>query len=484
MPAKTSRASRPSGKKTSSGSVDRRLDDFVESQMKKLKVPGAAVGVLKSGRRYTKGYGITNVDHPLPVDENTLFQIGSTTKTYTATAAMMLVEQGKLDLDRPVRSYLKDFKLKNQEAAKKVTLRHLLTHMGGWLGDYFNETGRGDDALTKIVTDMSKIPQLTPLGQTWSYNNSGFYVAGRILERVSGKPYETLLKELIFDPLKMEKTYFFAEEVMLHGFAVGHIVTKKRGTMVAKPWQLPRSAHPAGGITSNVIDQLEYANFHLSEGKDPDGKRLLKKTSIREMQKEQAPAGSLATSVGLSWLLRDVDGVRLVAHGGTTNGQLSAFLMVPEREFAVTVLTNANVGGRLHGRVVRWALENYLGVVDPMPSRMKLDRDRLDEYTGTYELNQVNVEVGLENGGLVLKLAPTSPLAEDGSQPDLPDPYPIAFYDEDRIFVTKGPAERLRGEFLRNSKGQIEWLRFGGRIASPAKPAAKKKKAGGRSKKS
>lgn len=467
MPAKTS--------------TDRLLDEFVEGQMKKIKVPGVAVGLLTKGRAYTKGYGVTNIEHPLGVDENTLFQIGSTTKTYTATAVMAFVEQGKLDLDRPVRFYLKDFKLKNQEVAKKVTLRHLLTHMGGWLGDYFNETGRGDDALSRVVSELSKIPQLTPLGQTWSYNNSGFYIAGRVLETVSGKSYEALLKELIFDPLKMDKTFFFPEEVMLHRFAVGHIVTKK-GTRPATPWQLPRSAHPAGGISSTVVDQLEYAKFHLSEGKGPDGKRLLKKTSIKEMQKEQAPAGSLASFVGLSWLLRDVDGVRLAAHGGTTNGQLSAFLMVPERDFAITVLTNANVGGQLHGKVVRWALENYLGLVDPKPSRLRLDQDRLAEYAGTYALSQMNVEVGVENGGLVLKIVPRSQLADADSQPELPPPYPIAFYDEDRIFVTKGPAALMRGEFLRNKKGDIEWLRFGGRIAAHEKTGTRKRKTATKSK--
>src|SRR5205814_5565250 len=134
--------------------------------------------------------------------------------TFTATAIVRLVEQGKLDLDAPIRRYLPAFKLRNAEAGRKASIRHLLTHTGGWLGDHFEDTGRGDDALEKVVAKLAKVKQLTPLGEVWSYNNAGFYIAGRVIERVTKKPFEAALKELILDPLGLTHSFFFAEDVL------------------------------------------------------------------------------------------------------------------------------------------------------------------------------------------------------------------------------------------------------------------------------
>ena len=157
----------------------RRLGAFVKAEMKRLHVPGVAVGVVHEGREYTAGFGVTSVENPLPVDADTLFQIGSTTKTFTGTAAMRLVERGRLDLDAPVRTYLPKLRLAGRGVAGRVTLRHLFNHTGGWVGDTFVDTGWGDDALAKAVARMAEIEQLTPLGEVWSYNNAGFYLVGR-----------------------------------------------------------------------------------------------------------------------------------------------------------------------------------------------------------------------------------------------------------------------------------------------------------------
>src|SRR4029078_6919921 len=129
-------------------------------------------------QEYTAAFGVTNVDYPLPVQVDTLFQVGSTTKTFTATAVMRLVEQGKLDLFTPLVNYLPDLKLSTDEITSRVTLRDLFTHTGGWVGDVFDDFGPGDDAVMKYVAQMNKLQQLTPLGKIWSYNNAGFTLAG------------------------------------------------------------------------------------------------------------------------------------------------------------------------------------------------------------------------------------------------------------------------------------------------------------------
>ena len=197
---------------------------------------------------------------------------------------MRLVERGELDLDAALRTYLPHLKLSDADVAARVTMRHLLTHTGGWLGDYFDDVGPGEDALARICSSMSELPQLTPLGDVWSYNNAGFYLAGRVIEVVTGLPYEQAVQELLLDPLGLEQTLFFAEDVMTRRFAVGH----DRNNAVARPWPIGRAHHPAGGLASTVRDLLRYARFHLG-----DGEGILTRASLDQMQKIQVDVGSI-----------------------------------------------------------------------------------------------------------------------------------------------------------------------------------------------
>src|SRR5262245_5789600 len=198
--------------------------------MQRIQVPSVAVGVVDGDAEHIAGFGVTSVDHPLPVDADTLFQIGSTTKTVTGTVAMRLVEQGRLDLDAPIRTYLPGLRLADETAAAGVTLRPLFSHTGGWVGDYFDDLGNGDDALAKIVERKVELPQVTPLGAIWSYNNAGFYLAGRVIEVAAGKSYEAAVQELVLGPLGMTNSFFFAADAITRRVAVGHESTYEAGT--------------------------------------------------------------------------------------------------------------------------------------------------------------------------------------------------------------------------------------------------------------
>lgn len=445
----------------------RQLGELIEREMARLHVPGVAVGVIHEGREHTAGFGVTNVEHPLPVDADTLFQVGSTTKTVTATVAMRLVEQGQLDLDAPVRTSLPKLRLHDEGVAARVTMRHLFQHTAGWVGDYFDDLGMGADALRKIVARLARLPQLTPLGEVWSYNNAGFYLAGRAIEVIACKPYETVVQELLLDPLGMKQSFFFPADIMIHRFAVGHTVKRGEGgedeVTVARPWALPRAANPAGGLTSSVKDQLIYARFHLGDGTAANGTRLLTPESLAEMQRPAVEAGSLAGAVGLTWWVKDVGDTRLVRHGGTTNGQLSAFIMAPRRGFAITVLTNANRGGELHHNVTSWALERYLGVTEPAPVPLDLTAAELEPYTGRYEGLLSNAEVRLHDGGLILQVLPKRGGLSAEPAPT-PPPVRLVLLDADRVVMLDPPMKDSRGEFLRGAEGGLTWLRVGGRI--------------------
>ncbi len=440
------------------------LRHVVTRSLKSHKVSGAVVGILHDGKEYAEGFGVTSVENPLPVDSNTLFQIGSTTKTMVATALMRLVEQGTVDLEEPVRTYLPDLKLDNQDVARRVTLWHLLTHTGGWVGDYFGDTGEGDDALARTVAEMAKLQQLTPLGEVWSYNNSGFYIAGRVLEVVTGRTFEDAVTELVLAPLGMKESFFFATDVITRRFSVGHVTVEGKPTL-ARPWHLPRGNHPAGGVISNVSDQLAYARFHLGDGTAPDGTRLLSPSTMQEMRSEQCQGGGAIDAIGLSWLLRTLQGTLLVTHGGATNGQTSAFTLVPQRGFAFTMLTNSDSGDQVFRKVEAWTLERLLGVVEPELPRIRMSSHRLEDYAGRYEAPLGVLDLAVEGGDLVLRVTPKPFLQNMDPEPPAPPPTRLAFYDVDRVVTLDGELKDARGDFLRTEDGSLAWLRIFSRIS-------------------
>src|SRR5262245_37887034 len=167
----------------------------------------------------------------------------------------------------------------------------------------------------------------------------------------------------------MDRSFFFAGDAITHRCAVGHIVdvATDEGPKVARPWPLPRAAHPAGGLVSSVRDQLRYARFWLGDGTAPDGTRLLRRESMDEMRRPVVSRGRGEGHVGVAWLLREIGGVPLVQHGGSTLGQQSAFVTAPAHGFAITVLTNSSRGHELDREAVQLALARYLGVSDQEP---------------------------------------------------------------------------------------------------------------------
>ena len=344
---------------------------FVERTAEAKHVPGVAVGVLHEGQTYTAGLGVTNVDHPLSVTHETLFQIGSISKTFTCLAMMRLVERGKLDLQAPVRTYIPAFRVADEEAAAQTTLWHLLTHVSGWEGDVFEDTGAGDDALTRYVAGLADRAQLAPIGTVWSYNNAGFSLAGSVIERVTGVRFEDAMQELVFAPLGLERCFYDPGTLITHRFVVGH-GGEGAETEVLRPWPLPRALYPAGGIATDVGQLLRYAQFHLANGTACAGgadapAQVLAPETLALMHAPQASRWGAAEQIALSWFVDDVDGVRQLSHGGGTTGQISLLFILPERQFAMAVLTNAGAGGSVTAAARRWALAHYLDLEDPEP---------------------------------------------------------------------------------------------------------------------
>jgi CubicO group peptidase (beta-lactamase class C family) len=439
--------------------------DTVRDAMQRYHVPGVAVGILRAGAEDIHTFGVTSVDNPLPIQPSTLFQVGSITKTITATAIMRLVEQGTLDLETPVRRYLPDLQLHDADVTQRLTLRHLVTHTAGFVGDDFTDPGAGDDALARYVANVAELPQVTPLGELWSYCNSGFAIAGRVVEVVRGQPYELAARELVLEPLGMDHSFFSAAEVMTYRFVVGHTspFTTDGELEVARPWPLARAANPVGGLISCVPDLLRYARFLLGEG--PAG--VLSPESLRQMQWPLAPAGNFADSVGVAWMLRSVAGARVVEHSGGTWGQQTTLKVLPDHGYGQVILTNASRGAELHGWLSAVLLEEHLGLSSPLPQPVPMPPERLAEYVGHYDAWVSTLDVTAAGGEFLVQVHDKGGFPTKGSPPGPPrPPGRFGMWKDDYLIGLEAPYRGARAEFVRDAAGHIAYLRFGGRLAT------------------
>jgi CubicO group peptidase (beta-lactamase class C family) len=450
---------------------DADLDLLLKELQNKHGVPGLAAGVLVGDAAYASVAGVTSVRDPLPVDVDTLFFIGSTSKTMTATAVMALVEQGAIALDDPVRKHLPEFTLGDPAAAEAVTVRMLLNHTGGWRGDVSPITGWGDDALDRAVTEVvAHEPQLFAPGGHVSYNNSAVMVAGRLIEKVTQQPFENAVRNSVLAPLALTNTWFLPWEVAQRRLAVGHLVRDGVATPVPE-WPLTRAIGPAGGAISSLADQLSYMRFHLAGFTDANAP--ITEDSRLLMQQQTASARSAVTGVGLSWLLNDRAGTRLVSHGGNvSNLQCSHFAMAPEATIGVTVLANSQAGAEIGRVVTDWALERH-GHIAPLPTlpRVPLTTDLAADFVGRYDAGAWQLDVTQDGDELVLRtVIPGDEVSAEVRELFEHSRTRLVPLGDDQV----GVAERCTdaaGDFIRSDDGEVVWLRWGMRMSRRMDPA-------------
>ncbi len=446
------------------------LAALTEAKMREYHVPGVAIGVLDNGVITSRGLGITNVNNPMPVTQHTVFPIASISKTFAATMVMRLVEQGKIDLKAPVRKYLPDFKVRDENVSRDVTVWNLLTHTAGWEGQVSGPE-RGEDTLRNFTaTVMPDLMQVAPPTAAWSYNNAGFSVSGRVIEAVTGLSINRAIESLVFQPLGLKTAGTTAGDFIVHPFAVGHTNRGNEPAGMMRPFS-PSVSVTAGGVGLGIEDLLAYARFHLGDGASPSGERLLSRASIEMMRTTQLHKQSTDDDIGLAWHLRTVGPIRVAAHGGTLGGHILLLELVPERNFAIGILTNSSNGWRLIQDVEREALKAYhgatfpknyaiahRGLVETLPNVEPLAaQPDPAPYVGRYLRPMNAVSVRVESGKLIVQEIPNS----GDPRPVMP----IAFFGPDRAVVTDGNDRGQGIEFVRDRDGQVTWVRVVGRVA-------------------
>ena len=490
----------------------RGLDDFVAGVMKEWQVPGLALGVIQDGKPLLlKGYGYRDVEKRLPVTPRTLMAIGSNTKSFTVVLMGMLADSGRLEWDKPVRTYLPDFQLYDEFATREMTPRDLVTHRSGlprhdglWYGRSFTRE--------ELYRRLKYLEPSASFRSRWQYQNLMFLTAGYLVERRTGRSWDDLIRERIFAPLEMTRSntsvrdlpaaddaalaYVWrncpAEKAAGGGAAgaTGSAPTPAECGLVHVPYRNIDAVGPAGSINSDVEEMLHYIQFHIDSGRY-NGRAILSKENASLMETPQMLVGDqeiwpdelgVATyALGLS--VTSYRGWKLVQHGGGIDGFISQMSWLPKERIGIVVLTNMsgtnpvpnivtrNVIDRLLGLApIDWVARTKKQIQDAKAKRIKQRADRaaerqpnttpshpLSAYAGTYE------HPGY--GRLAVQV--------DGAVPSVSfDGFtvPLKHFHYD-VFEIDDPMDVLplsgRITFLMNSKGDID------RMAVPFEPSVK-----------
>lgn len=389
----------------------RRLEQDLPALLDHHRVPAAVIAVAVGEETATAAAGVLNLGTGVTATADSVFQIGSITKVWTATLVLQLVDEGLVDLDAPIRKYLPGLKL--GDAA--ITVRQLLSHTAGFEGDLFTDTGPGDDAVEKFVETLDGVAQLFPPGELFSYNNAGYVVLGRLVEVLRGKHYEDCLREYLAAPLKLQQFCPNALDAIRFRAAIGHLEPEPGADLVPAPfWSMLRSNGPAGSsLAMSAADLLAFGRMHLAGGAG-----VLSAESTAAMLQRQVslpPLGIMGDAWGLGWELFDTPTGQVYGHDGNTVGQAAFLRLVPESDLVVALLTNGGDAMSLYADLVPALLKEFGGVEVSLPPRPPAEPEPFaaDRYLGTYASTVADLVVSQDEDGRVwLEQRPKGTAAE------------------------------------------------------------------------
>jgi CubicO group peptidase (beta-lactamase class C family) len=451
--------------------LEKKLAELIDRH----RVPGAQLAVLDGDTITEAAAGVLSVRTGCPVTTDALFLPGSIGKVYTATLVLMLADEGLIDLDSPVRTYLADFEVADRHARDTVTVRDLLRHTSGFDGDVFLDTGRGDDALERYIKEIADLPQICAPGKIWSYSNSGYSVLGRLVEVVADMVYETALRERLLQPLGLQHSVVFPEEVIPHPNSVGHVPDPEDPTshVVSEQWGLFRSCGPMGAsLVASAGDVIRFALLHLDGGVAADGTRLLSADTVAAAQVPQIELVDdtvLGEAWGLGWILDHFGDVAVLGHDGNSLGQNAFMRIAPEQRFGFCLQTNVESALSMYRELAAWLFGEQLGVAprqdpEPLPSRAVADPSR---YVGTYQREGLVFEIAqADDGSLVASVKASHAAAEMQGLPPMDD-LPLVPVVRDQSFLLKLPIadSDLLAVFFNpdDESAAPSYLHFGGR---------------------
>lgn len=307
------------------------VDEYVRAEMQAQHIPGVALLVARDGKIVrAQGYGLANVELQVPVKPETIFQSGSVGKQFTATAVMMLVEEGKIKLDDPITNYLKDA----PASWKQVTVRQLLSHTAGFTDYPENFDYRKDYTEAEVLKIIAGIPLAFPPGSKWAYSNLGYATLGILIHQVTGKFYGDFLQERIFQPLGMATTRIISEADIIPNRAAGYRLIK--GELKNQEWVAPTVNTTAdGSLYFSILDLAKWDAALYTE-------KLLKRSSLEEMWTPAKLSNGQTNSdhYGFAWVIENKNGHQVIDHSGSWQGFKSNIARYVDDKLTVVVLAN------------------------------------------------------------------------------------------------------------------------------------------------
>ena len=417
------------------------LEQVVADELRATGTPGGAVAIVLGDRIvYSRGFGIANVETNEPVRPEMLFRLGSTTKMFTAAALVALAEQGKIDLNAPVGSYVTGINAK----VGRVTADQLLSHMSGFFDEAPMFGSHDETALEKEVRSWGDARFFTEPGKIFSYSNPGYWLAGFLIEHASTRKYADQLDESIFSPLGMKRTTLRPLVAMTYPLAQGHEETPQ-GPRVIRPAANNAASWPAGSIFSNVLDLSRFVIAFMNDGQIDD-KQVLSPAVIRRLSAPRAkiPGGNVSYGYGLQ--ISNDRGLDIVSHGGSRAGYGSSIRMAPSKKLGVIAVAN-RTGIGLNASVAK-AMEIALPL-EPLTNSTRSQSGPssadMNAYVGRYSQGPRTIEVLLRDGKLFLK-------QNNREQP-------IVIGDGD----LRAEREGARWVAVRGASGAVEYLHSGSR---------------------
>ncbi|MBG0566416.1 serine hydrolase domain-containing protein [Actinoplanes aureus] len=407
---------------TSLAQIDRWLSERFAGVLAAHRIPGAAIAVAVGDDVIQHAAGVLHTATGVEATPDSVFQVGSVTKLLTATLLMQLVDEGRVELDAPVRRYLPGFRVADEAASAAITVRHLLTHTAGFGGDVFTDTGRNDDAIELYVAALAEVEQDFPPGTMFSYNNAAYVVLGRLIEVLRDRPYAECLRDGLIEPLGLTHTALGAERAIMFRAAVGHLSDGPGEPEHPAPlWNLPAAHAPAGSLLAmRPRDLLAFARLHLRNGVGPDGAAVLSPASVAAMREQQVTLPALAgfgDGWGLGWELGHWPGGTVIGHSGNTLGQSANLRVVPAAGVSIAFVQNGGEVATTVHELVGFLLRELAGVELPALPRPPAQPEPADaeRYAGVYVSPAGELVVsGDEDGRLWLEHRPAGIFAELG----------------------------------------------------------------------
>ena len=343
------------------------FDDLVRQAIEDFNVPGLGIAVVAGGEVvYAEGFGYRDVENDLPMTPNSLFAIGSTTKAMTVTALGMLVDEGKLDWDMPLRTYLPGFRLSDPLTTERITPRDLVTHRSGLPRHDMVWYNNDQSTRAEIVAQLAYLELTEDLRAKFQYNNLMYMTAGYLAGQLSGKTWEEVVRERLFEPIGMQRTNLSVEESKKDADHALPYRENDDDEIELIPFRNIDLVGPAGSVNSSVNEMARWLLFNLHGGKVGD-RQLINAATLADIHSPHMTTGATAdrpdisvSTYGLGWDIATYRGHRRIAHGGGIDGFITSVMFFPDADLGLVVFNNR--GSYLPDLVAQHAADRVLGL--------------------------------------------------------------------------------------------------------------------------